>query len=515
MSLRENIDRIVIIDFGSQYSQLISRRIREIGVFSEIARPDITREEIEPTSHLKGIVLSGGPYSVYEKNAPKPHDFIFELGIPVLGICYGHQYIGNKFGGSVKPAQKHEYGYAHLKVIEKHLLFNRWGDGGQVWMSHGDSIEKIPDGFRAIARTDNSPYAVISNEQDAIIGVQFHPEVRHTERGEEILKGFVIDICKARTEWSPTNFINDAITEIREKVGDEKVLCAVSGGVDSSTLALLLRKAIGKKALCVFIDNGLLRKDEGESVRKALGELVGLEVIDESKRFITTLKSITDPEEKRKVIGETFIRVFEERAKREEGLRFLAQGTLYPDMIESTPVKGPSSTIKTHHNVGGLPIEMALELIEPFRFLFKDEVRRVGQELGLPDEILGRHPFPGPGLAVRIIGEVTSERLEILREADAIAIEVLRKTGCYEKVSQAVVVLLPVRSVGVMGDARTYQNVVALRFVITEDFMTADWARLDYEVLSEISRRITNEVKGVNRVVYDITTKPPATIEWE
>ena len=515
MSLREKIDRIAILDFGSQYSQLISRRIREIGVFSEILRPDVTRNELEPIKHLKGIVLSGGPHSVYEKDAPKPPNFIFELNIPVLGICYGHQYIGYTFGGKVQPARKREYGYAHLTVIEEHPLFSRWGSDSQVWMSHGDSIDTLPDGFITIAKTDNSPYAVISSKKGNIIGVQFHPEVRHTERGEEIIKGFVIDICKARTDWSPTNFINDAVSEIREKVGGEKVLCAVSGGVDSSTLALLLRKAIGEKAICVFIDNGLLRKDEGEKVMDALGDLIGLEVIDAGKKFLTALKGITDPEEKRRIIGETFIRVFEERARKEQGLRFLAQGTLYPDMIESGPVRGPSSTIKTHHNVGGLPVEMALVLIEPFRFLFKDEVRKVGRELGLPDEIVGRHPFPGPGLAVRIIGEVTEERLEILRQADAIAMDVLREAGLYDSVSQAVVVLLPVKSVGVMGDARTYQNAIALRFVVTEDFMTADWARLPYDVLSEMSRRITNEVQGVNRVVYDITTKPPATIEWE
>jgi len=515
LPIRKRVDRIAILDFGSQYSQLISRRIREIGVFSEILRPNVKRDELMPLEKLKGIVLSGGPHSVYEKNAQKPPNYIFELGIPVLGICYGHQYIGYKFGGKVQPARKREYGYAHLTVIKEHPLFNRWGSSGQVWMSHGDSIDVLPQGFRSIAKTDNSPNAVISNKNGDIIGVQFHPEVRHTERGDEILRGFVIDICKAVAEWNPTNFINEAILEIKDKVGDGKVLCAVSGGVDSSTLALLLRKSVGKQAICVFIDNGLLRKNEREDVEKALGGLIGLEVVDASKKFLTALKGITDPEEKRKIIGEIFIRVFEERAKKEEGLRFLAQGTLYPDMIESGPVRGPASTIKTHHNVGGLPVEIALVLIEPFRFLFKDEVRKVGRELGLPDEIVRRHPFPGPGLAVRIIGEVTRERLEMLRQADAIAMDVLREAGLYDRVSQAVVVLLPIKSVGVMGDARTYQNAIALRFVVTEDFMTADWARLDYEVLAEISRRITNEVVGVNRVVYDITTKPPATIEWE
>lgn len=489
--------------------------MREFNVFSDILPPNVRREDLEPIERLKGIVLSGGPHSVYEKDAPYPPDFIFDMGIPILGICYGHQYIAHKFGGKVASVEKREYGYAKLRVIGKPKLFKRWGRDGQVWMSHGDSIETLPNGFTAIAETDNSPYSAIISDDGNIIGVQFHPEVKHTERGSEILKGFVIDICNARRQWTPEHFITEATDEIREIVGGEKVLCAVSGGVDSSSLAMLLRRAVGEQAICIFVDNGLLRLNERDKVKRSLGKLIGLEVIDARRRFLDALRGIIDPEEKRRIIGETFIRVFEERARKEKNLRFLAQGTLYPDKIESEPVMGPSTTIKTHHNVGGLPEKMDLELIEPFKFLFKDEVRKVGRGLGLSDEIIGRHPFPGPGLAVRVVGEVDEERLEILRQADAIAMEVLERAGWYDKTSQAIVVLLPVRSVGVMGDARTYENVVALRCVITEDFMTADWARLPYDVLAEISRRITNEVKGVNRVVYDITTKPPATIEWE
>ncbi|HEC80497.1 MAG TPA: glutamine-hydrolyzing GMP synthase, partial [Firmicutes bacterium] len=399
--------------------------MREFNVFSDILPPNVRREDLEPIERLKGIVLSGGPHSVYEKDAPYPPDFIFDMGIPILGICYGHQYIAHKFGGKVASVEKREYGYAKLRVIGKPKLFKRWGRDGQVWMSHGDSIETLPKGFTAIAETDNSPYSAIVSDDGNIIGVQFHPEVKHTERGSEILKGFVIDICNARRQWTPEHFITEATDEIREIVGGEKVLCAVSGGVDSSSLAMLLRRAVGEQAICIFVDNGLLRLNERDKVKRSLGKLIGLEVIDARRRFLDALRGIIDPEEKRRIIGETFIRVFEERARKEKNLRFLAQGTLYPDKIESEPVMGPSTTIKTHHNVGGLPEKMDLELIEPFKFLFKDEVRKVGRGLGLSDEIIGRHPFPGPGLAVRVVGEVDEERLEILRQADAIAMEVL------------------------------------------------------------------------------------------
>lgn len=506
---------ILILDFGSQYTQLIARRIRELGVFSEIERFDYPIEKIVQ-SKPKGIILSGGPSSVYEENSPQVDKKLFELGIPVLGICYGLQLIAHKLGGEVDRFAKREYGKAVLKVVKDDDLFQGLDSNSVVWMSHGDALVKAPPDFEIIGVTENSPICAIRNKEKKIYGVQFHPEVVHTEKGLEILKNFVYKICGCSGGWNANFMVENLITELKETVGDKKVICAVSGGVDSTVLALLLNKAIGENLIAIYVDNGLMRKGESEKVVKMYKKLgININYVDAGEIFLKRLKGVTEPEEKRKIIGRTFIEVFEEEAKKFKDVEYLAQGTLYPDVIESTFHRGPSSKIKTHHNVGGLPERMNFKLIEPFRELFKDEVRQIGRALGLDDEILNRHPFPGPGLAVRIIGEVTSEKLEILREADEIFIEEIKKAGLYKKVWQAFAVLLPVKSVGVMGDERSYENVIALRAVISVDGMTADWARLPYELLEKVSARIVNEVKGVNRVVYDITTKPPATIEWE
>ncbi len=506
---------ILILDFGSQYTQLIARRIREIGVFSEIERFDYPIEKIVQNKP-KGIILSGGPSSVYEENSPQVDKALFELGIPVLGICYGLQLIAHKLGGEVDRFAKREYGKAVLKVIKDDDLFQGLDSNSIVWMSHGDALVKAPPDFEVIGVTENSPICAIRNKKMKIYGVQFHPEVVHTEKGLEILKNFVYKICECKGGWNANLMVENLVMELKEKVGDKKVICAVSGGVDSTVLAVLLNKAIEENLVAIYVDNGLMRKGESEKVVQMYKKLgINVHYVDAGEIFLKRLKGVTDPEEKRKIIGKTFIEVFEKEAKKFKDVEYLAQGTLYPDVIESTFHKGPSSKIKTHHNVGGLPERMNFKLIEPFRELFKDEVRQIGKALGLDDEILNRHPFPGPGLAVRVIGEVTSEKLEILREADKIFIEEIKRAGLYEKVWQAFAVLLPVKSVGVMGDERSYEYVIALRAVTSVDGMTADWARLPYELLEKVSARIVNEVKGVNRVVYDITTKPPATIEWE
>jgi GMP synthase (glutamine-hydrolysing) len=506
---------ILVLDFGSQYTQLIARRIRELGVFSEIQRFDFPIDEILKLKP-KGIILSGGPSSVYEDGAPQVDEKLFELGIPVLGICYGLQLIAYKLGGVVDKFARREYGKAILRVIKDDDLFYGFNSQSVVWMSHGDALIKEPDGFEVIAWTDNSPICAIRNKDKKIYGVQFHPEVVHTERGDEILRNFVYRICGCKGAWNAEFFIEKEIEEIRKIVGDEKVICAVSGGVDSTVLTLLLMRAIGENLIAIFIDNGLMREGEGEEVLKNFREIgVNIHYVNASEVFLERLKGIVDPEEKRRIIGRTFIEIFEREAKKFGDVKFLAQGTLYPDVIESTSYKGPSSKIKTHHNVGGLPERMNFKLIEPFRELFKDEVRKIGKSLGLSDEILNRHPFPGPGLAVRVVGEVTKDKLEILRKADKIFIEEIKKANLYDKIWQAFAVLLPIKTVGVMGDERSYEYVVALRAVSSQDGMTADWFRLPYDLLERVSNRIVNEVKGVNRVIYDITTKPPATIEWE
>ena len=507
---------IVILDFGSQYTQLIARRIRESNIFSEILPYNASIEEIKK-HNPKGIIFSGGPASVYEPNAPRPDERVFDLGLPILGICYGLQLITDHFGGKVDKAERHEYGRAELEILNHEDLFKDIPNHIHVWMSHGDRVLKLPEGFEPIARTYNAPFAAIRNKEKKIWGVQFHPEVSHTFMGKEILRNFAEGICGITPDWTMGNFIEEKIKEIRETVGDKKAICALSGGVDSSVAAVLVHKAIGDNLTCIFVDNGLLRKGEREQVEKTFKEHfhIPLIVVDAKDRFLEALKGITDPEQKRKIIGNLFIEIFEEEAKKIPDVEFLVQGTLYPDVIESVSVKGPSAVIKTHHNVGGLPEKMNLKLIEPLRELFKDEVRDLGKELGLPDEIVYRQPFPGPGLAIRIIGEVNEQDLETLREADAIVVEEIKNAGLYRDLWQSFAVLLPIKTVGVMGDYRTYEKVIAVRAVESTDGMTADWARLPYEVLDKIMRRIINEVSGVNRVVYDITSKPPGTIEWE
>ena len=507
---------ILVLDFGSQYTQLIARRVRENGVYSEIKRFDLPAEEIA-ASKPAGIILSGGPASVYAEDAPLPDRRIFELGIPVLGICYGLQVIAHLLGGKVDPAARREYGRAELEILAADDLFRGIPSPTKVWMSHGDHLTALPPGFEVIARTQNAPIAAIRDRRRRIYGIQFHPEVVHTERGNQIFDNFLVHICRVRKTWSPESFLEKTIAEIRARVGKEKVICGVSGGVDSTVVAQLLHRAVGDQMVAIFIDNGLLRLNEAQWVRKMYEERLGipLEFVDGSEEFLRRLRGVVDPEQKRKIIGETFIRLFEREAAKHQDARFLAQGTLYPDVIESQSAVGPSAQIKSHHNVGGLPESMRFELIEPLRELFKDEVRKIGKLLGIPDEMLNRHPFPGPGLAVRVIGEVTPERLEVLRLADAIFMEELRNSGWYGRVWQAFAVLLPVKSVGVMGDERTYENVIALRAVHSLDGMTADWAHLPYDLLGRVSNRIINEVKGVNRVVYDISSKPPSTIEWE
>jgi GMP synthase (glutamine-hydrolysing) len=509
----EHNEKILILDFGSQYTQLIARRVRECKVYCEIvpfnSKPSMLREA-EPM----GLILSGGPSSVYDKNAPLPDPGIFELGVPVLGICYGLQTIGHLLGGEVDSAARREYGHAQFAVDDDADLFYGLGNSLNVWMSHGDHLTVSPPGFSRLGHTENAAIAAIGDRGRKIFGIQFHPEVVHTPKGKEILKNFLMRICGCAGQWTAEHFVKSSVETIRKRVGTGKVICGLSGGVDSAVTALLIHKAIGDQLIPVFVDNGLLRKGEAVEVREAFKHL-NLQFVDASEAFLRDLQGITDPEEKRKRIGKRFILVFEKEAKRVGDADFLAQGTLYPDVIESVSTWGPSATIKSHHNVGGLPDRMKLELVEPLRELFKDEVREVGKVLGLDPVMLNRHPFPGPGLGIRILGEVNKERILLLQEADAIFIGELKKTGWYDKVWQALAVLLPVSSVGVMGDLRTYENAVVLRAVTSLDGMTADWARLPDDLLSRVAGRIINEVRGINRVVYDISSKPPSTIEWE
>jgi len=512
-------DTILILDYGSQYNQLIARRIRELNVFCELLPCSVPFSEIEKRKPL-GIILSGGPASVTDPNAPGLEQKILELNIPVLGICYGMQVIAKTFGGEIVPSDHREYGYAELIPLKDSSLFKGLplNEKSQIWMSHGDSLKKIPENFVEIAKTNNAITAGIANEKDRIYGVQFHPEVEHTLVGRKILQNFLFEICRVKPDWTMARFINEATVKIQDQTKGGQVILGLSGGVDSAVLAVLLHKAIGDQLTCIFVDNGLLRKNEADQVMEVFKNHYDIKVekVDAQDTFLNELAGINDPEEKRKTIGRVFIRVFEEKAKSLSNTKFLAQGTIYPDVIESSSFKGgPSQTIKSHHNVGGIPEDLDLELIEPLRELFKDEVRRLGLELGLPREMVYRHPFPGPGLGVRILGEIKKEMCDMLREADFIFIEEIRKANLYDDISQAFVVLLPVKSVGVMGDGRTYENVVSLRAVKTIDFMTATAYPFDMDFLFRVSNRIINDVPGINRVVYDISSKPPATIEWE
>jgi GMP synthase (glutamine-hydrolysing) len=517
-------ERILILDFGSQYTQLIARRVREAKVYCEIFPFNAGLEKIK-AFRPKGLILSGGPSSVYDPGAPLIDKAHFELGVPVLGICYGMQLQTHILGGVVAKSQKREYGRAELILNGEAGLFKGLGEKSGtmnselrtiVWMSHGDRIEKMPAGFVSIAHTDNSPTAAMADVQKKFYGVQFHPEVVHTPQGTKILRNFVYEICGCKPSWTMASFVDYSIGEIRKAVGNKKVICGLSGGVDSSVAAVLVNKAVGKQLTSIFVNNGVLRKNEAEKVQQTFKDMgLNLIYVDASAQFLDKLKGVEDPEKKRKIIGNTFIEVFDQAAHDVGGAEFLVQGTLYPDVIESVSFKGPSAVIKSHHNVGGLPEKMKLKLVEPLRELFKDEVRAIGRELNMPSDIIDRQPFPGPGLAIRILGEVTDQRLTILREADVIVIEEIRKAGLYKDIWQSFAVLLPIKTVGVMGDERTYENVIAIRAVTSQDGMTADWARLPYDLMGIMSSRIINEVKGVNRVVLDISSKPPSTIEWE
>ena len=510
-------DMILVLDFGAQYSQLIARRVRDCGVYSQIVPFTIKADEIRKLNP-KGLIFSGGPCSVPAEGSPRPDKDIFSLGLPILGICYGLQVMSQMLGGHVSSSGKKEYGLQNIDIIDSSSeLLKAVSDKSRVWMSHGDSVDKIPEGFRVTATTPTCPFTAIEDSKRRFYGVQFHPEVVHSEEGEKMIQSFVLDICKANADWNMGSFVSDAVEAIREKVGNKRVLCGLSGGVDSSVAAVLIHKAIGDQLVCVFVNNGMLRKNEAESVLDLFGKHfnMNLQYADATDDFLSALKGVTEPEMKRKVIGRLFIETFDSYAGKIENARWLAQGTIYPDVIESLSVNGPSQTIKSHHNVGGLPDYMKLQLVEPLRLLFKDEVRRVGKTLGLPDKFLKRHPFPGPGLAIRILGEITAEKVRLLQEADHIFISMLHEAGLYDMVWQAGVILLPVQSVGVMGDERTYENVVALRAVESTDGMTADWCHLPYDFLARVSNRIINQVRGINRVVYDISSKPPATIEWE
>ena len=507
-------EKILILDFGSQYTQLIARRVRELNVYCEI-HPYNHRPAID--SSVKGVILSGSPSSVRDADAPQPDLSDIKGKLPVLGVCYGAQYLAHYFGGEVKPSNTREYGRAMLSKVEaSNPLIQSLSDNTQVWMSHGDTIVRIPDNYKIIASTEDVRVAAFQIEGESTWGIQFHPEVYHSTEGLKLLRNFVVDICGCKQNWTPESFVDTTVRELREKLGNDKVVLGLSGGVDSSVAAMLLHKAIGDKLTCIFVDMGLLRKDEFETVLKSY-ESMGLNVVGvrAGDKFLADLAGVTDPEKKRKIIGRDFIEVFDSEAQKLTDVKWLAQGTIYPDVIESVSVKGPSATIKSHHNVGGLPEKMNLKIVEPLRLLFKDEVRRVGRQLNIPSDILNRHPFPGPGLGIRILGEVTAEKVRILQEADKIFIDCLKETGLYDKVWQAGVMLLPVQSVGVMGDERTYENCVALRAVTSTDGMTADWVHLPYDFLAKVSNEIINRVRGINRVVYDISSKPPATIEWE
>ena len=510
------MNKVLVLDFGSQYTQLIARKIRELGIYSEIFPFDTSISKIQ-RERPSALVLSGGPQSVYEKGAPLVSREIFELGIPVLGICYGLQLTAYLLGGEVKPSSKREYGFASLHILDRRGLLSGVKDKEQVWMSHGDRLENIPPGFCITGRTSNTKTAAVENAERRIYGVQFHPEVIHTKEGKKILGNFLFRLAGLRPDWNMSSFIERKAAEIRLLVGKEKVICGLSGGVDSLVASLIIHKAIGRRLTCIFVDNGFLRKGQSRDLMEKFRKRLSLNIdgVDAADEFIDGLAGVTSPERKRKIIGGLFIRIFEREARKIGGVKYLAQGTIYPDVIESNPVKGPSSTIKSHHNVGGLPKDLKFKLVEPLKELFKDEVRALGLELSVDKDFIYQHPFPGPGLAVRIVGEVNRESLDILRDADEIVIEETRKAGVYRKLWQAFAVLLPVKSVGVMGDRRTYQRVVVIRLVQSVDGMTANWFPSTPELLASISTRIVNEVKGVNRVVYDITTKPPGTIEWE
>ncbi|MEJ5359749.1 MAG: glutamine-hydrolyzing GMP synthase [Desulfobacterales bacterium] len=509
---------ILIIDFGSQYNQLIARRVREEKVFCRIEPPTLLLDDIRELAP-EGIILSGGPASIYEKNSPRCDPGIFALGIPVLGICYGLQFMVDALGGRVAAARRREYGFAELRRIDpRDPLFHGLKSPRTCWMSHGDSIERLPEGFRVTAATANTAVAAASDRRRRLFGVQFHPEVAHTPQGGLILRNFLFRVCGCRRSWTMKSFVHRAVEEIRQTVGDGRVILGLSGGVDSTVTAVLLHRALGDRLTCIFVDNGLLREGEAARLKELFGRHLRIRVrfVNAGRRFLKALAGVTDPERKRKIIGRVFLEVFEAEARRIRGVAFLAQGTLYPDVIESmSAYGGPSSVIKSHHNVGGLPKRMRLKLIEPLRNLFKDEVRRLGRELGLPEELVWRQPFPGPGLGIRVIGEITPRRLGILRAVDRILLEEIKAAGWYRRLWQSFAVLLPVKTVGVMGDARTYESIAAIRAVTSRDAMTADWARLPHSFLARVSNRIINEVSGVNRVVYDISSKPPSTIEWE
>ncbi len=508
---------ILIIDFGSQFNQLIARRVRECQVYCQIEPPHISVHDIRKLNP-EGIILSGGPSSIYEKNSPKIDKAIFDLGLPVLGICYGMQFMIATLGGTVTKAHKREYGFAELRVKQAQGLFKGVPANTVCWMSHGDSITKLPRGFKATATTDNTIYAATANTRKRFYGVQFHPEVEHTPKGRILLRNFLFDVCGCKRSWTMKSFARDTVNQIQETVKDNKVILGLSGGVDSSVAALLIHRAIGKNLTCIFVDNGLLRLNEAQQLKKRFTQNLNINIrfVSAKNKFLKGLAGVVDPEKKRKIIGKIFIDVFEAEAQKIKGAKFLAQGTLYPDVIESVSAfGGPTAVIKSHHNVGGLPKKMKLKLVEPLKYLFKDEVRKLGKAIGLHEDLIWRQPFPGPGLAIRIIGEVTRQRLEILRRVDAVLLEEIRSNNYYKKLWQSFAVLLPIKSVGIMGDSRTYENIVAIRAVTSKDAMTADWARLPHKLLGTISNRIINEVRGVNRVVYDISSKPPSTIEWE
>ncbi|MCP3876564.1 MAG: glutamine-hydrolyzing GMP synthase [Desulfobacteraceae bacterium] len=508
---------IIVIDFGSQFNQLIARRVRENNVYCQIEPSDIPVNKIKDLNP-DGIILSGGPSSIYEKNSPSIDSTLFDLGVPILGICYGMHYMVHTLGGKIKKAAKREYGFAHLNIIESNPLFKDMETGFQSWMSHGDSAIELPDDFVITASTENTAIAAIANHEKKFYGLQLHPEVEHSVNGTKMIRHFLFDVCDCEQSWSMKSFCDGAISQIKTAVGDKKVIMGLSGGVDSSVAATLIHEAIGKNLFCIFVDNGLLRKNEKKDLEKNLTTNLDLNIrfVDAKEKFLSKLEGVTDPEKKRKIIGKLFIEVFESESNKIEGAQFLGQGTLYPDIIESkSAFGGPTSIIKSHHNVGGLPEKMKLKLIEPLQLLFKDEVRKLGTELGIKDELVWRQPFPGPGLAIRIMGEITPSRLNILREADAVLLEEIKQAGLYRKLWQSFAVLLPIKSVGVMGDKRTFENCIAIRAVTSNDAMTADWAKLPHDLLGQISNRIINEVENINRVVFDITSKPPGTIEWE